>query len=58
MISSFLTRNKWVNLGPDIIREINPSIRWKFGDQEGIYNHAVSRIHGACLRSANAMSLT
>lgn len=47
MLSSFLTRDKWVNPGRDIFEEVNTNIRWKFGDQEGIFNHEVSQIHGA-----------
>lgn len=59
MLSSFLTRDKWVeDLSTDnaTFRTYIPVVRWKFGDQEGTYDTRVSRIGCACLPPANAES--
>lgn len=38
MLYSFLSRDKWVNLGSDTFKDFIPDVRWKFGDQEGTYH--------------------
>lgn len=49
MLPSFLTRDKWVDLDPNIFPDAIPNVRWRFGDQEGTYSTGVSRMCCACL---------
>lgn len=48
MLSSFLTRDKWVEPGRDLFRDLVPIVRWRFGDQDGAYSAGVSRMSCAC----------